>query len=248
MTELMEGAEPFSAAGSGAGVLVLHGFTSNPASMRGVALAVADAGFTVELPRLPGHGTSIEEMLQTRWADWSAHAEATYDELAARCESVVVVGLSMGGSLATWLTVRHPEIAGLVCINAAIRPQPDEIVEAIRAEVDAGNKTFPGVGSDIADPDVVESAYELAPLLPLLSLIEALDSLQDEVHQIACPVLILTSPQDHVVDPGDSDFLAGAVAGPVERVTLDRSYHVATQDYDKEIVFERTVEFANKVS
>ena len=199
--------------------------------MRGVALAVADAGFTVELPRLPGHGTSIEEMLQTTWADWSAHAEATYDELAARCESVVVVGLSMGGSLATWLTVRHPEIAGLVCINAAIRPQPDEIVEAIRA-----------------DPAAVESAYELTPLLPLLSLIDALGSLQDEVHQIACPVLVLNSPQDHVVDPGDSDFLAEAVAGPVEWVTLDRSYHVATQDYDKEIVFERTVEFANKVS
>ncbi len=62
------------------------------------------------------------------------------------------------------------------------------------------------------------------------------------------PAAALTSPNDHVVDPGDSDFLAGAVSGPVERVTLERSYHVATLDYDGPFICERAVAFARKVT
>src|SRR5437762_8177816 len=102
MTELMEGAEPFSAVGGPVGVLVCHGFTGNPQSMRGLAEAFAAAGFSVELPLWPGHGTSIDDMLTTGWPDWSAAAEAAYADLASRCGKVVVAGLSMGGTLATW--------------------------------------------------------------------------------------------------------------------------------------------------
>ena len=65
---IIPGAEPYSTTGDTRGALVLHGFTGNPQSMRGLALALADAGFTVEMPLLPGHGTVIEDMLDTRWS------------------------------------------------------------------------------------------------------------------------------------------------------------------------------------
>jgi len=51
-----------------------------------------------------------------------------------------------------------------------------------------------------------------------------------------------------VVPATDSDFLAAGVSGPVERVSCDRSYHVATQDYDKDMIFELSVEFVARVS
>ena len=86
---ILPGAEPYSAAGDARGALVLHGFTGNPQSMRGLALALAGAGLTVELPLLPGHGTAIADMVSTRWEDWSAAAEAAYTELAARSDGVV---------------------------------------------------------------------------------------------------------------------------------------------------------------
>src|SRR5579862_2150885 len=105
---ILEGAEPASFPGGPHGVLVLHGFTGNPVSMRPLAEAIAAQGHTVELPLLPGHGTAVEDMLPTRWDDWSAAAEAAYDELAGRCDAVAVAALSMGGTLACWLATRHP--------------------------------------------------------------------------------------------------------------------------------------------
>jgi carboxylesterase len=251
MTEpqLLPGAEPWSAEGGRAGALCLHGFTGNPGSMRGVAEAFAAAGFAVELPRLPGHGTTVEEMKTTNWADWTAEVEAAYQRLAARTDKVVVSGLSMGGSLTLWTALQHPEVAGLVCINPATKPQPAELMEMIHGMVDEGTDVMPGIGADIADPDATESAYEQTPLRPLISLVEdGLAPMSGRYGEITCPLLLLTSPQDHVVEPSNGDHLAETFGGPVERISLDRSYHVATLDFDKDVIFEAAVAFGRKVT
>jgi carboxylesterase len=245
---IIKGAEPESIDGGPHGALVLHGFTGNPGSMKGVAHALADAGFAVELPLLPGHGTVVEDMLDTTWADWSREAEAALERLQARVTGeVVVVGLSMGGSLTAWLGTRHPELAGLVFINAAVSI-PEGMRELVEAAIANGDDLMDGIGSDIADPDSQELAYKQTPLRPLLSLFDAEEETRPKLPNITCPSLIITSRQDHVVPPENSDVLAAEVGGPVERVWLDRSYHVATQDYDKEEIFTKTVEFARRVT
>jgi carboxylesterase len=71
---------------------------------------------------------------------------------------------------------------------------------------------------------------------------------QSALPDVRCPLLLFTSPQDHVVPPGDSDYLAGIYGGPVERVSCDRSYHVATLDYDKEMIIEESMKFVRRVS
>src|SRR4249920_484284 len=131
MTELLiPGADAWSQVGASAlGALVVHDFTGKPASMRGLAEAFAEAGYHVELPRLPGHGTTIEDMLTTRWSDWSGEVEAAYQRLAARTTSIVVAGLSMGGALTLWVAGQHSEIAGIVCINPVTQAQAPEIVQ-----------------------------------------------------------------------------------------------------------------------
>jgi carboxylesterase len=248
VTAVVPGAEPMSAAGGPVGVLALHGFTGSPSSMRGIAESCAAAGYSVELPLLPGHGTSVGDMMGTGWSDWSAAAEAAYAGLAARCDRVVVAGLSMGGSLTLWLGSRYPAIAGLVCINPAVRPQPPEVVELVQGMIDVGEETSPGIGSDIAKEGVTEVAYEETPLRPLLSLMDGLAALQGDLGQIVSPLLLFTSPEDHVVDPGDSDHLASATGGPVRRVVLERSYHVATQDHDADLIVAGTLEFVAEVT
>jgi carboxylesterase len=250
MSDLIPGAEPWSHVGTGAhGALVVHGFTGNPGSMRGVAEALAAAGFHVEMPLLPGHGTTVDDMLPTRWADWSAAADAAYATLAARADKVVVVGLSMGGALTLWLGQQHPEIVGLVCINPATQPQAADVVAMLQGMVDSGSDRMPAIGSDIADPDAHESAYDATPLAPLLSLVvDGLAPLAEGYGAMRQPLLLLNSPQDHVVEPAQGDFLAAHYGGPLERILLERSYHVATQDYDKQLVFDTTVAFAQRVT
>ena len=152
---------------------MLHGFTGNPQSMRGLALALADAGFTVEMPLLPGHGTDISDMLPTRWKDWSEAAETAYDELAARSDSVVVVGLSMGGMLSVWLAQRHPEIAAIVVVNPLIAPPDADTLTLVESMIENGDEVAPGIGSDIAMEGAVESAYPGLPLRAALSLFAA---------------------------------------------------------------------------
>jgi carboxylesterase len=245
--DVLPGAEPWTHLGGPMGALVLHGFTGNPSSMRGLAEGLAAAGFTVDLPLLPGHGTKIEDMIPTGFDDWLGHAEARYQALAAHCDRVVVVGLSMGGALTAWLGSEHPEIAGLVCINPVVSA-PADMREAVTEVLASGADRFAGIGSDIAAPGVLESAYGETPLAPLLTLFDAAEDLGDRLGRITSPLLIVTSTQDHVVPPADSDLLAAAVAGPVERLACENSYHVVTLDLDKDLVVAATVDFATKVT
>jgi carboxylesterase len=246
--DLMPGAEPWSCDGGPVGVLVVHGFTGNPQSMRPLAEALGAAGSTVSLPLLPGHGTRVEDMLPTRWEDWSAAAEQAYEELAARCEAVCIAGLSMGGTLTLWLASRHPEVRGIALVNPLADGEAPGITETVTTLRGLGEPLVPGIGSDIALEGSVESAYPMTPVEPLLSLHGALADLRTAMRRISCPVLLLTSPQDHVVEPVSSDLVAATVAGPVERVALDRSFHVATLDHDAGLVEQRTVEFVRRVT
>jgi carboxylesterase len=245
---VMPGAEPFSAPGGPNGALVLHGFTGTPHSMRGLGQALADAGFTVEVPLLPGHGTSFDDMVATGWDEWSAGAEAAYEKMAANCDRVVVVGLSMGGTLTAWLASRHPEIAGIAVINGLIDPAAPDLRQMLDMMVDQGVTEIPGIGSDIALPGAHEVAYDRTPVSCVVSLMNAVAGLKGNWAAITSPALIFTSVQDHVVPTVSSDTLAAQAQGPVERVTLERSYHVATLDFDADLIERQTVAFALRVT
>ena len=243
-------AEPMSHVGTtNVGVLVIHGFTGNPSSMRGIAEAVAALGHHVEMPRLPGHGTTIEEMVTTRWADWSGEVRSAHARLAERVDEIVAVGLSMGGSLTLWSGFELSKIVGLVCVNPATTPQADPVLDMIQEMVDDGTEIAPAIGGDIADPDVQESSYDGAPLRPLLSFMrEGLAPMTDRYSELTMPLLLVTSRQDHVVEPANSEHLAVNYGGDVEHVWLERSYHVATQDYDAADIERRMCEFVARVA
>ena len=250
LAPVIPGAEAWSHRGNRrVGALCIHGFTGNPSSMRGVAEAFAAAGYDVELPRLPGHGTAVSDMLDTRWEHWFAEAEAAYQRLAARVDKVVVAGLSMGGTLTLATALAHPEVSGIVCVNPACMPQAAEMVDMVKGMIAAGDTVFPGIGSDIADPNVKESAYPETPLAALVSLVEeGVTPLVDRYPTSKVPMLLITAKNDHVVDPTTADDLARLWGGPVERIVLERSFHVATQDYDKDLIFSSSVAFGDRVT
>jgi carboxylesterase len=248
---VLPGAEAWSSPGGGPhGALVLHGFTGNPISVRPLAEALADAGFAVEMPRLPGHGTHVEDMIPTRLSDWLAEAERALGVLRNRLSSdgkVLVAGLSMGGVLTVSLGIAHADLAGLVCINTPVE-LPPEMAPGIDAMIAAGMETMDSIGGDIADEAADEASYDATPLRALRSLLSAETEIRSRLNEIRTPVLVVTSRQDHVVPPSNSDVLAEAVSGPVERLWLEKSFHVAPIDLDRQLVADTVVDFARRVT
>jgi carboxylesterase len=249
-SSIMPGAEPLSHHGvTDVGVLVIHGFTGNPISMRGIADTMVALGHHVEMPLLPGHGTVIEDMLDTTWADWTAEVSAAHDRLAERSPHIVVMGLSMGGALTLWSGFDRAAVRGLACINPVTMPLPSEMTEMIAGLVDDGVEIAPAISGDIADPAASENGYEGTPLRPLLSLQhDGVAPMADRYGELDMPLLLITSRQDHTVEPANSEHLAATYGGDVEHVWLERSYHVATIDFDADEINRRAGEFVARVT
>ena len=174
--DLMPGCEPFSSPGTSMGVLVLHGFTGNPYSMRPLAERIAEVGYSVELPRLPGHGTSLDDLVPRRWSDFVEVALNSYDELAGRCEKVAVVGLSVGGGLTAMIAEERPRVVGCVFINPMLKGPGAEMEQGLRDLIDSGLEVLVTDGeSDIKKEGTTEAKYEGWPLRALQSVIAGVE-------------------------------------------------------------------------
>jgi carboxylesterase len=245
------GAEPFAHDGDDVGVLLCHGFTGNPSSLRPWAEHLAAAGHTVRLPRLPGHGTTWQEMGRTRWSDWYGEVEAAFTELRARSRVVVAAGLSMGGALALRLAEVHgggdTGVNGLVLVNPAVKLTDRRLaaVPVVRWVV----PSLPPVGNDIKKTGSVEDAYDRIPPHALHSMIGFYKVVAADLGKVDQPILLLRSPEDHVVPAASSAFVLDRVASTdvTEILTAD-SYHVVTLDNDAPLVFEESLTFVERLA
>lgn len=229
------------------GVLLLHGFTGSPASMRPWGAHLAEAGLAVRVPLLPGHGTVWEDMVDTRYADYLAEAERAYADLTAHVDAVVVAGLSMGGTLALDLAERNPDVAGLVLVNAAVNSTNKQLLALplLKHVV----RSRPGIGNDIKQPGVDEHSYDRTPLQALDSLRRAWPRVRAELPQVTCPVLLFRSAEDHVVDPSSARLILGGISSrDVREVVLPDSFHVATLDNDARQIFSESLTFVRRVT
>jgi carboxylesterase len=249
---VLPGAEPYSHDGSAeVGVLFCHGFTGSPQSLRPWAEALAgtgdpEGGATVRLPLLPGHGTRWQDMNRTGWPDWYGALETELAALRARCASVFVFGLSMGGTLALRLAQQHPDIAGLVLVNPSVTTlRKDAKLLPVLSRV---LPSMPGIGSDIAKPGVTELAYPRLPLKAAASLGELWRIVRADLGSVRQPLLLLHSKVDHVVEPVNAEIvLAGVSSTDVTDQVLPDSFHVATLDHDGPAIIDASIEFSRRV-
>lgn len=234
--------------GSGkVGIVMSHGFTGSVQSIRPWAEVLAApgdgyAGARVVAPRLPGHGTSWQDLARTRWWDWYGAVEDAYLELSAQCERVFVAGLSMGGALALLLAQRHTP-AGVLLVNPAIASRDRRIPVASLLR-----RVLPpqaGIASDIARAGVEELGYPRFSVTSLATMADLWKVTRRGLGAVHAPVLLLRSPQDHVVDGATEKLLVKRLPG-LERVSLPRSFHVATLDHDADLIAEASRSFVSR--
>jgi carboxylesterase len=245
---LMPGAEPWRQDGGPVGVLVLHGFTGSPKSVTPWGRALAEQGWAVSVPLLPGHGTRWQDMNQTTWQDWYHEAERALRDLRSTCDTVFVMGLSMGGSLALKLAEEHgDDIRGLALVNPAVHTErPDRFLLPILHHIIGG---FPGISNDIAKPGQDEGAYDRIPLKAAHSLSQMWRDVKADLPRISTPLLLFRSAEDHVVEPSNAAWILGHVSSDdVAEVVLPDSYHVATLDYDAEIIVRDSIDFVRRLT
>lgn len=241
-------AQPLSHDGSSVGVLVCHGFTGSPRSMRPIAERCVEQGYTVRMPRLPGHGTRWQDLNATRWTDWYGEVLGAHAELAERCETVVAVGLSMGGTLVTLLAEEKGEaVDGLVLVNPAYELKDPRL--AVLPVLKHVVPSLAAIGDDIKKDGVTEGAYPRTPLKALHSAMELWDRTRRDLPQVTQPVLLIRSREDHVVHPHSSELLLSRISSDdVTEVVLENSYHVATIDHDAPLLLDETVAFVERIA
>lgn len=241
-------ARPELTGGKRVGVLVVHGFTGSPASMRPWAEDLAGRGYAVEMPLLPGHGTRWPDLNKVGWADWVATVEGSFDKLAAENDAVVAVGLSMGAALSLRLAAdRGEELAGIVLVNAAVDTLRKDAVllPVLKRFVPA----FPGIRNDIKKPGMDEIAYPVIPLKAAYAMSGGWAELRRDLPKITIPVLFFRSKVDHVADISSSRAInAGLSSKDFEERVLEESYHVATIDNDAPRIFAESAEFIERVT
>src|SRR5439155_699041 len=245
---VLPGAEPYRHEGGEVGVLLCHGFTGSPQSLRPWAEYLAERGLTVSLPLLPGHGTRWEDMQLTGWQDWYAEVDRELHALRERCTQVFVAGLSMGATLALRLAAKHGEaVGGVVVVNPANRMHgfSPYALPVARHLV----RTSKGIASDIAKEGSAELGYDRVPLHAAHSLRNFFRLVDRELPQVTQPLLLLRSPQDHVVPPADSARVLSRVSSrDVTEILLEQSYHVATLDHDADRIFEESLAFIGRLA
>jgi carboxylesterase len=245
---VLEGAEEFELGEGPVGALLIHGFTGSPQGLRVLGQHLADNGLSVVGVRLPGHGTTWQD-LNTRTRDeWVAAVEDGYDRLAAKCDEVFIVSLSFGSSLAVDFAARHPDkVSGLVLLASFLMTKDPRrfLAPAIRLLI----QSLPGAGNDIADPDMREIVYDRVPTRAAYQMLQFTRRARRALPSVTCPVLIIHARNDHTAHPDNAKMILDQIGSTEkELIWLERSYHVITVDLERDEVYAKTLEFIKERS
>ena len=227
----------------------MHGFTGSPASMRPWGEFLNSKGYTVRVPLLPGHGTRVEDLNTVKWQEWPAKVIFEIEQASQTCDRIILIGLSMGGgtilNVAASLAnekINHKNIVAMILVNPMIH------VRGVPAELAYFLSRFQrlrkSVGDDIKRPGVTEWGYDALPTRGVHQLLKMLRITRRNLPTIKIPVQLFHSVSDHTLPVSNTEIVFKEI-GSLEknRIELMNSYHVATMDYDQELIFHNSLTF-----
>lgn len=236
---------PIFLTGGKIGVLFVHGFTGSPHDFAYMADRVHKAGFTVSVPRLPGHGTCAEDFLTSSAHDWLRRAFDAYYDLKAICKDVHIVGLSMGGVIVLIMaSVLKPK--KLVTLAAATHVYNNKI--KLARLVSFFKKRLPKEKTQTYEDPAVESlnkeywSYDWPK--QAAELYKLMRKSRKAVRNIDSETLVVAARNDEVVPLKAAQFIYENVRSQKKKLLIfEKSGHVLTNDVEKEAVTDAVLEW-----
>jgi carboxylesterase len=239
--------QDWSAVGSGKnariGVLLVHGFTGAPPSMRPWGEFLHSKGYTVRVPLLPGHGSKPEDLNEVKWQEWPAKVIRELNELKKTCDTIFLIGLSMGGgTVLNVATTNNEEIKGLILVNPWIHLKG--VTVEVSFLVSRFRKMRASVGNDIKRPGITEWGYDATPMRGVYEALKMLRITRKNLPAVTVPVQLFHSVEDHTLPVSNTEIILAEIGSKDKtRIELVNSYHVATLDYDQELIFQNSLTF-----
>ncbi|NEW09518.1 alpha/beta fold hydrolase [Paenibacillus sp. SYP-B3998] len=214
---------------------MIHGFTGSPSEFRRIGYELQDQGYTVNAVRLPGHGTTPEEMIRTGWTDWYGHVLESYDSLAVVCKRVVVMGHSMGGLLALKLAVeRHT--AGVISLATPIFLATRKTMLAVPLQhfikyVEKKPKQIPTLLDE-------SCAYTKTPIRCVVSLRKLVKQVKKLLPQVQAPTWIGQGTKDAIVLKESAAYLHRQIRSEVKEIHYyPESSHGMLLDQERDRIY-----------
>ncbi len=254
--------------GGPTGVLLVHSLGGNPIELRFVAQSLARQGYTVYCPLLPGMGGGTDVSALSTRHDWYDAIKLAHDDLKARCDVIMVGGISAGGMLALRLAEDRPEsVHGLIMFaptfwpNGWAIPKRMQLFKLVYHKCVAGlfllrQRAPYGIKDERLRNFVLDSfRSDERPIEDLFGrggkMIWEFRHLGREVRKnlgkIKQRMIVFHPRHDDQSDISNAMILQRETAGPVEMIVLDDSYHMVTLDRQRGHVADRTVEFAQRL-
>jgi carboxylesterase len=248
MAALIPTAEPFFFPGSRTGCLLVHGFTGSPKEMRWLGEYLSERGYSVLCPRLAGHATRPEDMIRTRWTDWTCSVEDGYDLLRGAADRIYLIGLSMGGALALLMSTRL-DVAGVVAMSTPLRlpvNYPAWLLRLLSVFVRFQPKGSQPPGSGWFDQAAYagQVSYSQNPVRSIAELQLLLAEVRAALPRVTAPTLLLHSRDDRYVNPENMEQIHARLGAADKQMRwLTGSGHVVTRDASRQAAFRAVAEF-----
>ncbi|MDR1570698.1 MAG: alpha/beta fold hydrolase [Oscillospiraceae bacterium] len=240
--------QPFFLESGEKAILLCHGFTGTPATVLPLGEALHAAGYTVRGILLPGHGVSLEAMLESDDTQWFYAIERAYLEMKSRYEKVAVAGLSMGGALALRIAELYPVDACIAYAPAlrfrhwysVLAPIVKYVVPTIPWKTDRRTQQDDFLSE-------YNTGYEGVPVAKVEDIMRIYRMTRRDLPKIKCPLLVVQSDTDEQVHPSVADTIERRASSEFkEIIRLQRSPHVCVLGAERDMIFRRSIEFLDK--
>lgn len=235
------------------GCLLIHGLTATPAILAPLRESLISRGYKVSSPLLHGHGGSTEELNKSTWQDWYGTVHLAYTELRRNVEKVYFAGISLGALLGLKLAIDEGwGVRAMALLSTPIKFTFGTRVKLGVVRYSPLGKLILSVPKDwsraVDDPDAREVYKQLSlPRLPLQAAYQIADLqrlLRPQLHRVSNPLLLLHGGKDPTTPPFNAEVIKNSVSSDVvETEFYDRSKHILTLDWDREVVVSRIVDF-----